>query len=190
MKPILYQSPDQITNNNIGIIYQPYYIYDTVTIYDKSKKTYENRRRLTGISLSSDLTIFIAMTVCSQEDTFSKVKAREVVNRRIMTAIQQIANLRHPTTAYCFDDIHSFNAFCDNMGQFAHFMFTPHNVTGTENKHITTPSGNMKRKRFNVSYPSTPMDVSSIYFHQDFVNKVYLAFKMEMGEATPVTPTL
>ncbi len=180
MKPILYKT------DSGKIVYQPYYVYDLVTVYNKTTNAYENRRRLTGISFF-EKKIILSMALCSNLDVFSKEKARDVVARKLRSTITHLELGKPVTRSNIFHSIEEFNYFCDNMGKVAHLMFTPHNISATINKEHITINGNIKKKRTNAVYPSNEDNIASVYFHQDFVNSAWTLY-MKTFEETPTSP--
>lgn len=177
MKPILYKT------DSGKIVYQPYYVYDYVTVFNKTTNSYENRRRLTGISFF-EKKIILSMALCSNLDVFSKEKAREVVARKLRSTITHLEIGKPVTRSNIFHTIEEFNFFCDNMGKTAHLFFTPHNISATVNQSYTTSNGNNKKRRVNTSYPSNEDNIASIYFHQDFVNSAWALYMKTFEETT------
>lgn len=147
----------------------PHYLYDIISVYDKSLGCYVPKKRSTAITISDTEEILICMLICSSKDTFSKKKARAILDNRIEGAIQSYTEMaeKHPTYmaspvngTYLFTDYETFAQFCNVMDASAQQFFTPYKLAYSDRVSNTVVDINLTRP-------------SSYYFHKQYVRGLY-----------------
>ncbi len=166
-------------NNQHTDFYQPYYIHDYVTIFDKNTNSYVDRRRATGISISDNGEIIIAFAVCSDTDLYSKPKARNIITNRIESLIRHLSANNKFTyqyalnNAFYFPDISAFKEFTNMFDISASYFFTPNQVIKT-NKHKDTITDKVITTNTLLSSPRE--NISYAYWHYEFVVNTFTKF--------------
>lgn len=149
---------------------QPFLLYDTISIYDKSKGRYVPKKRSTAVSYSDTEEILLAMTVCSDNDTFMKSTARKILQGRVDAALEAYLNEREPTFlhsftdgTYLFTDYESFVQFCNTIDAMGRQFFAPYRMEYA-NK-ITNDPGTIKLSGF-----------SDLYLHRAFIRDTWTQY--------------
>ena len=154
--------------------HEPYLLYDTISVYDKSKGMYVSKKRSTAVSYSDTEEILLAMTVCSSNDTFRKSTARRILQGRIATALDAYMNTSEPTYlhsftdgTYLFTDYESFVQFCNTIDAMGKQFFAPYRMEYA-NKLTNEPD------TVNLSA------FSDLYLHRAFIRETYAQFADDM----------
>lgn len=71
------KNPLPFCDSSLPVFFEPYYVYDLITVMNKSTCLTELRHRATAVSFSDEGQIIVAFTICNPKDNFSKKVARE-----------------------------------------------------------------------------------------------------------------
>jgi hypothetical protein len=158
----------ELQGKDSGFI-EPFIVYDTISVYDKSANKYTPKKRSTAISYSNVGEIIISMTVCSNKDAFVKSIASKILHGRIKKALDQYFNTAEDIYltsnvegTYIFTDIQAFNQFCNTIDNLGKQFFTPYNVEYAAS--LTNSTTTSKLTSF-----------SEVYLHREYVNRSYSA---------------
>jgi len=150
--------------------HEPYLLYDTISVYDKSKGKYVSKKRSTAVSYSDTEEILVAMTVCSANDTFRKSTARKILQGRVATALESYFDTSesiymHSFTdgTYLFTDYESFVQFCNTIDAMGKQFFAPYRMEYA-NK-VTNEPDTVNLSAF-----------SDLYLHRSFIRETYAQF--------------
>jgi len=149
---------------------EPFILYDTIPVYDKSRGEYVPKKRSSAVSVSDVGEIIIVTTICSDKDTFNKKTARSILQGRLNYTIEQYHDCRearyvgnYTEGSYLFVDLATFEQFCDALNGMGRQYFAPY-------------SASYANKLTNHPEDVRMDNVSDVYMHRDFVAKTWNAF--------------
>jgi len=149
---------------------EPFLLYDTISVYDKSKGMYAPRKRSTAVSYSDTEEILIAMTVCSNNDTFTKDISRKILQGRISKTLNKYFETSEPiymhsftNGTYLFTDYESFVQFCNTMDAMGKQFFAPYRMEYLNS--LTDYPDNVVLESF-----------SDLYLHRSFIRDTWAQF--------------
>lgn len=168
-----------LLNGQENDFFEPYYIYDTVSVYDKIADKYVSRRRSVAISISAIGEIAIASTICSAQDNFVKKTARSKLGARLRSALLGFFGTERTNAgiysnsegSHVFSDYATYNSFCNSVDSLGNQYFLPYRVQVAE-----TTAGKTK------SYDVTRKSASDIYLHRRFLAVIYPKFMGKVEE--------
>jgi hypothetical protein len=181
------KNPLQLDNQPTDF-YDPYFVYDVVTIFDKNSQQYVVRQRATAVSFSNNGEMIIAFAVCSDHDVFSKPKARAILKNRIDSCLRTVMNQGINdgfalNNAYYFRSIEEYKSFCNLFDISASYYFTPNAIIQQQRtKSATNPNKHVKTYKL---IESPRENVSYSYWHYEFITNTYARFMTCFDNATP-----
>lgn len=185
--------------NGVNVeFYEPYFIYDIVNIYDKTAKEYVIRRRASAISYSNHGEIIIATAICSDEDSFSKKQARNILMNRLLNMVQYVigpsfdkAYMHADDECYYFAAVSCYDEYCTLFDRHSRLFFTPYKINYLDRVPQSSFVDNKGVTRTRVTSVVKSMDtlkkgVSDVYLHRDFINSSYYKFMNVLENGKPV----
>lgn len=177
--------------------YEPYFVYDIVTIFDKTKNAYVNRRRASAISYSQSGEIILATAICSEQDIFSKKQARKILLNRVKKLVNRVEvdsfNLDYLAcndNCFYFSHYSMYDEYCNMFDKHATLFFTPYHVSyldRVENKWTTSTKlyVNVQKKLDTLSN-----SVASVYLQKNFISTTYHKFMNVLHEDNTIAHNL
>lgn len=176
---------DQVTS-----WYQPYYLYDVVSVYNKHTSLFENRKRATGVFFDTNGEILILNATCSLQDTFSRKKARSLILGRFHAFIKNgyLARGLH------FLNLDEFIRGIQNIAAAIRLNFYPKEIGVHSKVIVTDDKGKKTTKEMIIMSKASEVDIGDVFYHFNFVVAAHtkffdkLAKKMEVPVMVQPTP--
>ncbi len=180
------KNPLSFCNTNDPVFYEPYYLYDLITVINKSTCLPEMRHRAAAISFSDEGQIILAFALCNPKDNFSKKVAREGskgksrvigLNSKVrymydhfISSDRSSSILINDNMSYYFSDIEQFNQFVTAHVSAIRDTFMHNNLYHTRLK-----SYNQGAVPTKIHFDDSKA-LEDVLFLKTFVNNAYIKF--------------
>lgn len=180
------KNPLPFCNDIDAKFYEPYYLYDLITVINKTTCLPEMRHRAAAISFSDEGQIIMAFALCNPKDLFSKKIAREGsrgksrilgLNKKIqymydhfISTNQTSGLLVNDNMSYFFADLSIFNEFVTGYVSAIKDTFMHNNLF-----HIRLKAYNQGNVPVKVHFNDNQA-MEDVLFLKSFVNNAYVKF--------------
>lgn len=140
--------------------FEPYYIYDTVSAFNRTTNTFEPRKRTTAVFFSTNTSILIIHSICSPYDNFSKKKAKGIIHRRFN---HYINSSKFVEKVYHFGSIEEYKKYAENTADLIRSNFCPYHFYQETDTDV-------------VPISSGEADIVQLYFQVNYISALYNKF--------------